>query len=378
MKTTSYTILLIWILIPPLCYIGTVQLAETYLQKRFTDQIAQVYIGDTKPLFDGTIHLGDAIAGNVDRFLMDSPLPQLGIRVNVTVRSGNGTILYPAGYLPDTPAVGPPDAKKVAEENYALMAAGLDLQIQVVIRHNSIFTNGILLIFICLAASGLYLYHRTSSARISTHTMSMDREIERLNRIEKEHYEKLDLLAAEREHLQEEMAGIQQRLEQEKDRASRNEDELIGDIVSLEEKLQKNQSLQDDRDAKMNALREKIEAYESRTSRKGRSATSLQKRFGTLYKNLSFHEKAVDSFAQLPENFQIKAEEIVHRLNANAADVPVKRKVFGKKGGQTVFEVVFGYKGRLYYRKTSGERIEVLTIGDKNSQAQDLHFLDRF
>ncbi len=55
----------------------------------------------------------------------------------------------------------------------------------------------------------------------------------------------------------------------------------------------------------------------------------------------------------------------------------IKRKVFGRKGHETVFEVLFAYSGRLYFRKTAQNRIEVLTIGTKNTQGKDLKFLEK-
>jgi hypothetical protein len=73
---------------------------------------------------------------------------------------------------------------------------------------------------------------------------------------------------------------------------------------------------------------------------------------------------------------KIKSEEIIHKLNENPKLVPVKRKVFSKKGRATVQEVIFAYNGRLYYRASTHGRIEILTIGTKNTQAKDLEFLD--
>jgi hypothetical protein len=73
---------------------------------------------------------------------------------------------------------------------------------------------------------------------------------------------------------------------------------------------------------------------------------------------------------------KIKGEEIIHKLNEDPSFVSVKRKVFGKKGRATVQEVIFSYKGRLYFRKKKDGQIEILTIGTKNTQAKDLEFLD--
>jgi len=77
----------------------------------------------------------------------------------------------------------------------------------------------------------------------------------------------------------------------------------------------------------------------------------------------------------LSEELKMKAEEVIHQLNEDPGLVRIKRKVFGGKGHQTVLEVLFGYKGRLYFRNTKDKRIEVLTIGTKNTQARELEFL---
>jgi hypothetical protein len=65
------------------------------------------------------------------------------------------------------------------------------------------------------------------------------------------------------------------------------------------------------------------------------------------------------------------------QLNEDPAAVNIKRKVFGKKNRITVLEVVFGYKGRLYFRIKADHQAELLTIGTKNSQQQDLAYLDK-
>jgi hypothetical protein len=49
--------------------------------------------------------------------------------------------------------------------------------------------------------------------------------------------------------------------------------------------------------------------------------------------------------------------------------------VFGGKGHKTVLEVIFGYKGRLYFRNNKEKGIEVLASGTKNTQARELEFL---
>jgi type IV secretory pathway VirD2 relaxase len=79
---------------------------------------------------------------------------------------------------------------------------------------------------------------------------------------------------------------------------------------------------------------------------------------------------------ELGDDMKIKSEEVIHRLNENSTAVKIKRKVFGKKGRETVREVIFAYNGRLYFRKIKDCKIEILAIGTKNTQTKDLEFLD--
>jgi len=101
-----------------------------------------------------------------------------------------------------------------------------------------------------------------------------------------------------------------------------------------------------------------------------------QKRFKTLYKNLIVNDRAVKGFAGLTAELQLKAEEVIHQLNDDSSLVTIKRKVFGKKNRETVLEVIFAYKGRLYFRKSKEHGTEVMAIGTKHTQGKDLGFLD--
>jgi hypothetical protein len=83
----------------------------------------------------------------------------------------------------------------------------------------------------------------------------------------------------------------------------------------------------------------------------------------------------VEGFVDLNDEMRLKAEEIIHQLDSAPDLVTIKRKVFGKKNRETVLEVVFAYKGRLYFRKGTDRRLEVLAVGTKNTQDRELEFL---
>ena len=113
------------------------------------------------------------------------------------------------------------------------------------------------------------------------------------------------------------------------------------------------------------------------TGKKDKKINTISKRFKVLYKNLTFTDRACEGFLSLQGEFQLKAEEIIHRLNEDDSKVPVKRKVFGKGGKMNILEVDFSYSGRLYFQKDSKHKTKIVAIGSKKTQGQDLAFLER-
>lgn len=152
------------------------------------------------------------------------------------------------------------------------------------------------------------------------------------------------------------------------------------EIEKLEAGLDEQRRVREEREIDVLNLREEINNLRSRFERpekKIKEMDAIQKRFRVLYKNLSFTERALDGFLSLSDEFQLKAEEIIHRLNDDDSKVPVKRKVFGKGGKMNFLELEFSYSGRIYYRKDSQSRIRIFVIGTKKTQEQDLAFLER-
>lgn len=63
-------------------------------------------------------------------------------------------------------------------------------------------------------------------------------------------------------------------------------------------------------------------------------------------------------------------------LDRDPDQVTAKRKVFsGKKHKTACFELLFAYNGRLYFTTSEKNKIEILVIGTKNTQAKDMAFL---
>lgn len=377
MKFISFKIVILCILLPPLFYIFSVQYLERYLTARYSSEIRNIYIGDTRPLLDGNISLKDTVGKNINAYLQSSRLLAYGVKITVNVITKQGTVLYPSFFEEDHALRS--DTVQTAADNYRLMNEGLVLTVDLKLGHNAPLSLAVLAFYMIFSLLVFYYYYRIGIRKAGQSEFEKDKEIRRLQELERLHNERLRSLMQDREKLAAESLRIKKALEDEKSRASTNEDGMIEEIVKLEKRLEQNRLLQKEQQEELEALRERMSESEEKGGRKESRPKARDadiKRFRVLYKNLSLHERAVSGFSGLADELKIKAEEVIHQLNDNPELITIKRKVFGKKSRQTVLEVIFGYKGRLYFKKTKDNKIEVLAIGSKNTQTKDLEFLD--
>jgi hypothetical protein len=390
LKFLSLRILILCILLPPVLYIFSVQSIERHLKGRYANEIEDFYLEDTRPLFEGSIRLKDAINNNINRYIQSKALIALGVKVAITVTSKQNTILYPAVVDAKEASLLPNDAMKIASDNYKLMNEGLVVNVDLVLEHNTLLTNAILGFFIFASILVLSFYYWTGVKKAGQEEMEKNSELFRLKEVEINHADNLKALMKDKKNLISEIKKIKKQLkketikasknEDEMIKASKNEDEMIKEIVALEEKVHNKINFLNERQEEIDALKEKIKLFEKEARKESKQKTkvynSVRKRLKTLYKNISIDKRAIIGFFDLTEDMKIKSEEIIHKLNENPKLVPIKRKVFSKKGRATVQEVIFAYNGRLYFRATKNSRIEILTIGTKNTQAKDLEYLD--
>jgi len=380
LKYLSFKIFILCILLPPIFYIFSMQTMESHLKGRYAKEIEDLYTGDTRPLFDGSVRLKDAINNNINRYLQSKAILSWGVKAKVTVTTKKNTILYPAVFNDEENSILPHNPMQVAADNYNLMNEGLVVDVDLILEHNTLLSNTILAFYICISVLVLFLYYSTGIKKARQEDTEKETKIARLLEFEKNHTSKLKDLIKVKQKLVSEIIKIKRKLVHEKIRASKNEDDLIKEIVALEENINENIALQNEKQEEINALKEKIKLFEKERQKENKQKTNsfnrVRKRFKTLYKNISVNKRALDGFFDLTDDMKIKVEEIIHKLNEDPSFVLVKRKVFGKKGRATVQEVIFAYKGRLYFRKTKDGKIEILTIGTKNTQAKDLEFLD--
>ena len=386
MKFLPFRTLVLAVLLPPVLYIFSVEIIQKvyidrWLEHRCRAAVESAAIGNPQPLLSGDVRLKDQISENISAYLKNSLLTKTGIKVRIAVFTKKGTVLYPPFFETDEDFLSRHnmDHMRVAAENLKLMEEGLLYRTELVLEYTSLLSILVLIFHISLTSAFLSYFYKKGSRKVREEAVGKNREIGRLADLEKQHSEKLRALEKERSQLTAEFERLRKTLEEEKARASRNEDAMVREIIALEEKIQNNLSLRDEQQTEIRDLQEKLSLLEKDRTKEEPAKKDLnifQKRFKTLYKNISFEKKAVNGFAALEEDLKIKCEELIHLLNDDPELVTIKRKVFGKKGRQTVLEVVFGYKGRLYFRKTRENRIEILTIGTKNSQTKDLEYLN--
>ena len=298
----------------------------------------------------------------------------MGVKVAITVTSKQNTILYPAVVDVKEASLLPNDAMQIASDNYKLMNEGLVVNVDLVLEHNTLLTNIILGFFIFSSILVLSFYYWTGVKKAGQEEMEKNSELFRLKEIEVNHSDNLKALMKDKKNLISEIKKIKKQLKKDTVKARKNEDEMIKEIVALEDKINNKFNMLDERQEEIDALKEKIKLFEKEARKESKQKTkvynSVRKRLKTLYKNISIDKRAIIGFLDLTEDMKIKSEEIIHKLNENPKIVPIKRKVFSKKGRATVQE-------RLYFRATKTSRIEILTIGTKNTQIKDLEYLDK-
>ena len=379
MKFFSLKILILCILLPPVLYIFSVQSLERNFKSRYLNDIENIYLGDTRPLFEGSVRLKDDINRNINRYLQNNVLISLGVKVIVTVTSKKGTILYPASVNNNT-SILPNNPIQIASDNYRLMEEGLVVDVDVVIEPNTVLANIILCVYIFISIVVLSFYYWSGLKKVRKEETEKNSELSRLKEREINYAENLKAMMQDKKSLGFEIKKIQKQLKKETIKASKNEDEMIKEIVLLENKVMNKIELLNDKEKEIDELKENIKRLEKEGRKESKQKIkfyhSVRKRFKTLYKNISIDQKAIMGFLDLTEDMKIKSEEIIHKLNENPKLVPVKRKVFSKKGRSSVQEAIFAYNGRLYFRANKQSRIEILSIGTKNTQVKGLEYLD--
>lgn len=371
-----------FILLPPVLYVAVVHLLELQAGKQIQAGLERSYLGDVTPLLKGHLPLKPTIRQNVNQYLAQSPWSAMGCQISVTVKTRKDSLLYPL-YDTDNPSLADEqlDPMKIAVENYRLISETPFVITTLKIPHQSFLALSVLGGCVLLSFGGISIYYRKwqkHNRELSRHQAD---EYEKLKSLSEQYRGQLSDLELEHAVMTDELKRMESTVLREKDKTTANEEEMFDEIVALEDKISEKTRLYEKQQQEIEQLQIKIEKIEKNNQKKPSSKTKpaemAKKRLKTLYKNITIGGRAVTGYLDLPEEMKIKCEEIIHQLNENPSKVQIKRKVFGKKNRITVLEVVFGYKGRIYYRQQGSQNLEVLAIGTKNSQQTDLAFLER-
>ena len=383
MKRFPFKILFFCIFLPPVCYMLTLMLLEGYLKKRETSRLNDLVIQNPEALYEGRYTIKEEINRNIREYLSRSFKYKLGVRTHILVKTKDDRILYPAHFgreslnetyfsEPHSESLNYPE---VGAENYRILNEGLDLSVDVRIKHNSWLSKSILVLYIFIAVLIIRKFIWKGLEETEAQDKEQQKRIRRLSDQLQEAESKLKQVGAKEEEYVERIA----RLSRDKEALSEDIDGLLEEMESLESGLQDHRKLKEEMEFQVLELKEELESQREKLQKPKKMKKSLEntgKRFGVLYKNLAFTDRAVEGFLSLTDDFQLKAEEVIHKLNEDDSQIPVKRKVFGKGGKMNVLEVLFAYSGRVYYQKDTQAKIKVLAIGTKNTQEKDLAYLE--
>ena len=380
MKYFPFRLLIVCILLPPLLYILSLQALESGLERKYSADLTSVYLGDTTALLNGKIRLRDMVDQNINAYFTQKHARYWGIRPDVLVTTRDNEIIYPASFDNDAP-FNPQDSIDIASANYALMNQGFQLSVNLSLSPGSPAGLSLLALYVIVDITLLFLGYKRGLERALREEALKDSRIQELRDKEHRFSQRIEELGEVRETLESKVHTIKSELENEREKASANEDGMLDEIVTLEKELEDTLLHQEEQLDEIQKLREQIEDLSLKPTKKSQKkvkvSENLEKRLRALYKNVEIHARSIQGITDLAEDMRIKAEEVILQLNMDPSLVTVKRKVFGKGGKTKVLEITFGYNGRLYYRHNDGGRIEVLCVGTKNSQAKDLDFLDR-
>lgn len=400
----SFRVLFICIFFPPVLYVFSVQGLEQYLQNKRTKQVQSIIIQDFEAVYSGRYSITEEISNNLERYAREDKLRSLGVATKIVVSTKKAKLLYPRYYEDkdidfdkkrefDSGSSELFNYIRIAQENFRILNEGLIVSVDVEVRHNSWLTNSILILYIFSSILILYGYYKKRAREwmvktedeqnrieaISANLTESEKSLQELSQKEQDYVNKIQSLTTDREKLKSDIALLMDEVELQK-KKSLEIDEILDEMERLEEQASKNIALREDKEREIIQLKEEIDQLEM-TGKQGakkrkKDMDSIKKRFSVIYKNLNFHDRAIEGYSLLPQDFQLKAEEMIHRLNEDDSLVTVKRKVFSKKGKLNIFEAIFSYSGRIYFRKKDNNKMEIVAIGTKNTQEQDIAFME--
>ena len=367
-----------------LLYTFTIRAVESHLLSHFENRVR-----DAIEITDYQRPVTTQIQMRINYIMKQSLWISIGgVNVAPTILGRDGsTLIYVSGGRSQ-----PPAERHIYEE--------ILLDAERLLPATAYLTNSILIVYAALAMQILWLRNLANARRqrtmleeamenrvkteqrartIEAELDQMRRQFHSIESTDPEHISEVNQLRDERKTLESKLAELESRELELRDSAARAS-ELGHEIHALEDLLEEASEDLENRD---DAIRD-LETSLKRASKdvanqeagRAREADVLSKRYGTLYRNIELDDRALQDIVALrDEAMKLKCEEKLKRLNDEAENVAVRRKVGGIPPHLTIFEMGFAGKGRIYYMKGSQRRFRVLNVGAKNTQNAAIEYL---
>lgn len=377
-----------------LLYIFTIRSLEGYLHGYF-DEMTRSAIAVT----DFSRPVANRIQLRIDTGIKYSPWTVFGgVEVSPIVLGRDGsTLIYVHGRPPPSIHKQYKIADILAEAERLLPAT---VFLSVSVPHNSVLANSILIFYAALTMQVLWVRNRSvakhqrqlleqaveqrkgSEVRARAIESELDQMRSQFRAIEPTQpadVSEVNQLREERKGLESKLVALEIRELELRESAARAS-ALGQEITALEDLLEE---ASEDLAARGQAIRS-LEKSLKRASKgaaneesgRARESEVLTRRFAALYRNLEIDDRAIQDIVALRDDaMKLKCEEKLKRLNDEADNLAVRRKVGGIPPHLTIFEMGFAGKGRLYYMQGSQRRFRVLNVGAKNTQNTAIEYL---
>ncbi len=374
-----------------LLYLFTVRAAEDALDTHFQAVAdAAVVVTDLdRPISE---QIDEALVASID----DTRWVRWGgVEVTTLVLASDGvTWLYVNGRdIPQPEGLEPTDVLRQAIE---LLPAQADVSAS--LPHNALLANAILVLYAAVLLQFLYLYTRATTRRdgerldaalaardatavraeqITSELETLRTRLQQVEPAEREHGDEIRALQKERMALQSQLQRLATREEELRGKAEQAV-ELSQEVRALEDLLEEAGTDLASKDDEIRDLERNLKKAARGGGSSKRGTDAMARRLRTLYKGLEIDDRAIEDMVGLgDETMRLKAEEKLKRLEGEAENVSVRRKVGGLPDHLSIFELGFAGKGRIYYTRGAQQRFRILCIGAKNSQDADLDYLRR-
>jgi hypothetical protein len=377
-----------------LLYTLTIQSLERSLQHYF-DEMVEAAMNITEL----DVPVAYQIQFRVDGHTKNSLWTSIGgVTVSSMILARDGaTVLYVAG-RPPGPAPARISRSQVIGQAERLLPASAFTNVS--IPHTSLVAMSILVFYALITLQVLWIRNVRTSRRqrklleraragretSEARSQQIQRELEEMRHqllsvepSEPEHVSEVNELREERKGLEARLVSLEARELELRESASRTT-ELSQEISALEDLLEEASDDLAARDTEITdlqkSLRRAAKGAGSGQSGRQREPEVLARRLSTLYPNVEVDDRALQDIVALrDETMKLKCEEKLKRLNDEADNMAVRRKVGGLPPHLTIFEIGFAGKGRLYYTKGQTRRFRVLNVGAKNTQNAAIEYL---